>query len=62
MTRKLETHGKAQRVAPGANTCAKLRGYWTKVPQIVIRCRVIGGVNEHVYVVILPSVVECQCT
>ena len=55
--------GKAQRVArPGANTRAKLRGYWTNVHQIFIRrTGVIGGVNACIHVAILARLMSQYC-
>ena len=53
--------GKAQREPAGANSPAKLRGYWTKLHQSFVKRRwVIGGVNARIHVAIFPSVVECQ--
>jgi len=42
---------------------AKLKGYWIKVHYFLIRRTVdIVGVNMHIHLAILSSVVECQCT
>ena len=46
-----------------ANAPAKLRGCWTEVRQIFNRHRrVIGSVNAHIRIAILPSAMECQRT
>ena len=48
---------------PGTNVPAKLPGNWTQVYHIFTgHRRDISGVNAHIHVAILSSVVECQCT